>query len=64
MANELVTISDIRAAGHCVKGAKSWFEYHELDFKAFLREGIEAEILLATNDQFAIDVVNRKRARG
>jgi hypothetical protein len=61
---EIVTIDDIRKAGHCVRGARAWFGQYNLDFAAFLREGIDAEILLATGDQFAQDVVNRKRARG
>lgn len=60
---ERTTISDIRRAGHCVAGAREWFRLHRLDFRAFLREGIETEKLLATNDQLALDVVNHQRKR-
>lgn len=60
---ERITISDIRKAGHCVSGAKRWFEGHHLDFRAFLKDGIDAETLLATGDQLAQDVINHKRGR-
>lgn len=63
MSEEIVTINDIRRAGHCVAGAKSWFSLHGLDFRGFLREGISADKLLETGDQLALDVVNRKRDR-
>lgn len=57
-----VTIDDVRAI-HCTRGAKAWFERHGLDFRAFLREGIDAETFLACGDQRAEDVVRRKQAR-
>lgn len=63
MADEIITINDIRRAGHCVNGARSWFSLHGLDFRKFVREGISAETLLATGDQLAFDVVNRRRER-
>lgn len=60
----LVTISDIRATGHCVKGIKKGFEIYNLDFRKFLHEGISAQTLIDTGDAIALDVVNRiKEAR-
>ena len=59
----VVTIADIRAAGHCVRGAKTWFAGHRLDFAKFLREGIGEEELLATNDSLAVEVIRKKRER-
>jgi hypothetical protein len=52
-----VTISDVRATGHCVLGIRQWFERHNIDFADFMRNGIEAEKLLATNDGLARRVV-------
>ena len=58
-----VTIDDVRAAGLCVNGTRVWFARHDLDFRAFLREGCTAETLLATNDAMALRVVERARIR-
>lgn len=60
---ERITISDIRKAGHCAAGARRWFNAHGLDFRRVLNEGVEAETLLATGDQLALDVVTHKRNR-
>lgn len=53
----IVRIEDMRRAGHCVSGVKRWFEAHGLDFRAFLKDGIDSEILLATGDGLAVRVV-------
>lgn len=58
-----ITITDIRMAGHCARGVKSWFNAQGLDFRKFLREGISEEEFLATGDGQAIDVVEHKRMR-
>ena len=54
----IVTIDDVRAVGLCVNGSRTWFERHGLDFRAFLRKGLDAETLLATNDAMALRVVD------
>ena len=59
----IVTIDDVRAAGLCVNGTRVWFARHDLDFRAFLREGCTAETLLATGDAMALRVVERARIR-
>lgn len=59
----IITITDIRAAGHCVRGAREWFERHGLDFRAFLKDGISADELLATGDGLAVEVIKHKRER-
>lgn len=59
-----IWIEDITAAGHCARGAKTWFTLHGLDFKRFLREGATEEELLATGDVLATQVIERKKARG
>ena len=62
-ADVTVTIDDVRAAGLCVNGTRVWFARHDLDFRAFLRDGCAAETLLATGDAMALRVVERARIR-
>jgi len=57
----VITIDHVRAAGLCVNGSRSWFARHGLDFRAFLRDGLDAETLLATGDAMAQRVVNCAR---
>lgn len=59
----IITIDDIRQAGICVAGARPWFRQHGLDFADMLKNGIEAERLLATGDAMAIRVVEMKQER-
>ena len=62
-ADVTVTIDDVRAVGLCVNGTRVWFARHDLDFRAFLRDGCTAETLLATGDAMALRVVERARIR-
>lgn len=59
----IVTIADVRKSGHCASGAREFFEVNNLDFRAFLRDGVTASTLLATGDARAEQVVNRTRER-
>jgi hypothetical protein len=52
-----VTIQDARELGFCVGGTRTFLERHGLDFKAFLRDGLDAQDLLATGDAMAERVV-------
>lgn len=63
MSKEIITIDDVRRAGHCALGARRWFERHGFDFRKFLRKGIDVETFLATGDGQAQQVVDRKRER-
>ena len=58
-----VTITDIRLAGHCVAGARDWFKAYDLDFREFIRNGMDSDILLATGDGLAVQVIERKLER-
>lgn len=40
--------------GYCRDKSKAWAKRHGIDFKAFVREGIEAEQLEQTGDAFAL----------
>ena len=59
----VITIDHVRAVGLCVNGTRTWFARHDLDFRAFLRDGCDAEILLSTGDAMALKVVDFARAR-
>lgn len=59
----VITIDHVRAVGLCVNGTRVWFARHELDFRTFLREGCDADTLLATGDAMAQRVVEHARNR-
>lgn len=42
---------------YCSKGMRKFAEKHNIDYTKFLKEGLDEEILLATNDAMAIKVV-------
>lgn len=54
-----ITVDDIREL-HCARGIKQWFDNAGLDFKSFLKDGIDAKTLLDTGDALAIRIVERK----
>jgi hypothetical protein len=58
-----VTMTDITTAGFCARGARRFFEEHELDFRGFLKQGIDAQTLLETGDARAIKTVEGKIER-
>ena len=58
-----VTIHDLRASRLCFQGARPWFRRHELDWQAFLRDGLDAEVLAATGDALALRVIAVAEAR-
>lgn len=62
MSEVIVTIDHVRAAGLCVHGTRTWFARQGLDFRAFLREGCDADTLLATGDAMAQRVVSYAEA--
>lgn len=59
----IITMNDIRRAGHCPGGTRRWFDERAdvlgMDFRAFLRTGISAPALAATGDGLAIQVIER-----
>ena len=54
----VITIDHVRAVGLCVNGTRTWFAHHDLDFRGFLRDGLDAYTLLATGDAMARRVVD------
>ena len=59
----VITIDHVRAVGLCVNGTRVWFARHDMDFRAFLRDGCAADTLLATGDAMAKRVVDHARNR-
>lgn len=58
-----ITVDDVRRAGHCGPGAWNWFREHDLDFRAFVKHGIDAKTFLEKGDALAEQVVIRKLER-
>lgn len=59
----IISITDIRAAGYCTRGARRWFEGYGFNFRDITRNGISARDLLATGDAHAERVVTARLAR-
>ena len=59
----LVTIRDLRSALYCSRGSREFFARHNLDWNAFLHEGIDEQLLLATGDEMARRIVEVARGR-
>lgn len=60
----IITINHIRAYGYCAKGARTFFNNHHLSWHDFLKNGIDAELLLATGNALAIALVDDVKAKG
>jgi len=58
-----VTMADVRACKMCARGARAFFRRHGLDWSQFIREGIDAEVLMATGDAMAMRVVEHAKRR-
>jgi hypothetical protein len=56
-----VRMKHIRAARMCSSGARAFFARHQLDWSAFLREGIPVEAMEATRDPMALRVATAAR---
>lgn len=57
MTENRITMNDVRKAGHCALGTKTWFEKYGFDFRDFLKNGIDEEKFLSTNDGLAQRIV-------
>lgn len=59
----LVKMEHVREAKMCSRGARAFFERHGLDWNTFLSEGLPAEVIEATGDAMAQQVVEVARGR-
>lgn len=55
------TIPSRRGIGYCRGKGQEWFDRHGLDFREFVKNGIDADVLLATGDGMAIRLVEHAR---
>jgi hypothetical protein len=53
----IVRVQDCQEMGYCMRRVRPWFVTHGLDFVDFVRNGIEENDLLATDDEFARNIV-------
>jgi hypothetical protein len=58
----IITVSDLRRSKVCPM-ARVWFAKHGLDWRDFVRNGIDADKLTATGDAIALRVVEEARGR-
>lgn len=52
----LVNMRHVRQAKMCSRGARAFFERHNLDWQKFLEEGLPVEQIEATGDAMALEV--------
>lgn len=53
----MVYIKDAVELGYCIKGLKEFCKRHDIDFKDFVKNGIEADIILKIEDAMAFKLV-------
>lgn len=58
-----ITMAHVRQAKMCAFGTRKFFKRHNLDFKKFLAEGLDEELILSTNDAMAKQVVEVARGQ-
>lgn len=65
----LITVGSCRKAGYCLKGVKEWCKRNGVDYKSFVRHGVDSDTLpndyyvnqlirVDTLDDFATDADN------
>lgn len=59
----IVKHADIRVLGFCNRGAREFFERHNLDWSSFVSNGIDEDVLLALNDEMATQAVEQAHKR-
>ena len=47
----IITLTDVRAAGYCSRGLRTYFAQNNLDWMDFLHNGIDADILATIDDE-------------
>jgi hypothetical protein len=55
-----VTISDIRLAGYCVQGMRSWAELNGVDFRQFMLDGQVSSSKLPADDAMVKHILKVK----
>lgn len=60
-----IHVSDLRLMDpiYCVGGTKQFFKDHNMDWRAFCKDGVDEEEFLATKDHMAIKLVEAAHGR-
>lgn len=59
----VVKMAHVRRALMCSRGARAFFKRHNLDWDAFLKDGLPARKLADTGDAMALQVVEVARGQ-
>lgn len=59
----IVRMEHVRDARMCSRGARAFFARHNLDWQTFIKDGLPAEVIAATGDAMALQVVEVARGR-
>lgn len=51
-----VTMADLREAKLCASGAREWCQRYGFDFRELVRDGLPADAVAETQDQFGLAV--------
>lgn len=57
----IITVDDVRKAGICVPGLRSWCEQNGIDLKTAIRDGISSDVLVSTGNQGLLDRILESR---
>lgn len=57
----IITMDHVRHIHYCSSGIKLFSKRHGIDLGEFCKNGVDEEVLLATGDQMAIDLVEDAR---
>lgn len=60
----IITVTHMREYKLCMVGVRRFFENHNLDFRDFVKNGIDSSLLINTNDEMAIKVVKFAQSKG
>ena len=59
----IIRPDDMAKVGYCAAGVRRWFIANGLDFRDFIKNGIDADVLIATGDALTQRVIDAKIAR-
>lgn len=59
----IVLHQDIRSLEYCNRGARIFFQRHNLDWSDFMKNGISFDRLRATGDTMALEAIKRAEQR-
>jgi len=59
----IVRFCDVRALNYCNVGVRAFCKKHNIDYADFVKNGIDADLLLSTNDAMAIKAIDQAQKR-